>query len=293
MIKLSHTAKQKYLNCPLSYYLYYQLGYREKFTGSSLPFGNAVDAGLNHLILNPGKLEEAKVLLVNEFDKSLDQLKANKQIVSFSKTDYDNSLTDVDVDQGGAKLSLQAKGLLFLEAYQEQIIPEFKKILEVQKYFSIKNTAGDEVMGFVDLVVELKDGRVVVLDNKTAGSPYNEVFEEIDADKRKQLATYKEALGDKYPIDGLGFVTLIKAIRKKKEPRVRTQFIIGDVDDEFIDNTFQEYDEVLKGIRMGHFPSNHPNCNSFYGKCICETYSLTNGEDKSKLIQLKRKVSYE
>lgn len=287
-IKLSHTAKEKYLNCPLSYYLYYNLGYREKFTGSSLPFGIAVDEGLNFLLHNPDKLEEAKIKYATKFHNAFNDLKQNKQIVSFSKADLDETLTD-KTDDEGAQDSLYQKGLLFLEAYKEQILPEFKKIKEVQKFFSIENSVGDQIIGFVDLLVELKDGRLVLLDNKTSGSPYNETFSQIDVDKRKQLATYKEALGSKYPIDDLGFVTMIKAIRKKKEPRVRTQLILGNVDDEFTDSVFQEYEEVLSGIRMGQFPSNSPKCNSFYGKCICEKYVQSNGENKSSLIQLKRK----
>ena len=268
--------------------MYYNLRYRGKFAGAALPFGSGVDVGINYLLLNPDKLNEAQEIFVKEFLKELQKIKDNGQITSFSNSDYDESLTDLPKDKGGAQASLIEKGKLFIEAYKEQILPNFKKILSVQHNFNIENDFGDNINGGVDMIVELQDGRVAILDNKTSGSPYKENFDEIEESKLKQLAVYKAALQGQYPIDALGFNVLIKSIRKKKEPRVKTQMIIGDVSDEFIDATFDEYQEVLTGIRMGHFPSNSPNCNSFFGKCICEVYGKSNGEDQSKLVNLKR-----
>jgi len=286
-VKLSHTAKEKYLNCPLSYHMHYNLGYRENLVGSALPFGSAIDEALNFLLLNKNKVNEAKSVYEKELTKQLTSYKDAGQDIRFSKADFDDSL-GTTVEE-----SLLTKGLMILDQYNEQVISKIKKVVEVQKYFSIPNGVGDEIIGFIDMVVQWEDDRFLLLDNKTASQKYNDEFQKIDTDKLKQVATYREALKDKMPIDGQGFIVIGKNIRKKKEPRVVIQEIFGNVTEDLVDQTFQEYDDVLYNIRMGNFPSNHPNCNSYFGPCICDKYAPSGGEDTSGLIQLKKKVTYE
>ncbi len=47
-----------------------------------------------------------------------------------------------------AWLSLYRKGLMMLEAYQQNIIPKIKKVLAIQKSISLKDTEGNTTIGF-------------------------------------------------------------------------------------------------------------------------------------------------
>ena len=49
VLKLSHTAKEKYLQSPRAYYYHYFLNLREKQLGSPLFFGSLIETGLDAL----------------------------------------------------------------------------------------------------------------------------------------------------------------------------------------------------------------------------------------------------
>lgn len=288
-IKLSHTAKDKYLRCPLSYHMHYNLGFREATVGSPLVFGSAIDEGLNTLLLTKD-LNKAK----EAFETTWTKQKVNgkevdlrtSNLIKYSKADNDESLLPEKFD---TKIIpqweiMRQKGLMLLEAYNNEIIPKVKKVHEVQKYFSLPNKSGDEIIGFLDLLCEWEDGRLLIMDNKTSSKKYADDKIETEGG---QLALYKEAFGRKYPIDGVGYIVLEKGIRKK-EPRTRIQVLTGDVPEELTEKTFDEFKQVLYGIRMGHFHSNHPVCNTYFGDCICNLYYPSEGTDLTGLVQVNK-----
>lgn len=169
-------------------------------------------------------------------------------------------------------LSLKQKGLMMIDAYQKQVIPNIEEVLDVQKFFSLKNDEGDEFLGFIDYICRWKGiSGIVVKDNKTSSSAYKA----SQADESKQLHSYVGALNElgytKEPIS-IGFDVLNKVIRKKKEPRVNIQFIPGKVNTDLIDAVFQDYDTVNEAIHDGLFESKHPECskNNFGSPCLCQ-----------------------
>lgn len=173
-------------------------------------------------------------------------------------------------------ISLKRKGHLFLDAYHDQILPLIKRVIAVQEEFAVENTEGDSFSGKIDLIVELHDGRYVIFDNKTSAQAYKE----DRAYNSKQLASYYGVLTEmgffeKYniPKDKLfiGYITIVKKIRKKKEPKIVIQVIINNINEELVDEVFTEYDLVNEKIHNGEFPSNRENCKSKnFGKCFCE-----------------------
>ena len=290
-IRLSHSAKDRYLRCPLSYHMHYNLRLREEIIGSPLLFGSAIDDGLNVMVVTRS-LEDA----IKAFDKSWTTAEINgvstelktSKLIRYSKADNDESLITEDMIIPSKVIPqwviMQQKGHMMLTAYYNEVLPKIKKVLEVQKYFSLPNGNGDEIIGYLDLLCEWEDGRVLILDNKTSSKKYADDKIETEGG---QLALYKEAFSRDYPIDGVGYLVLEKGIRKR-EPRTRTQILLGDVSEELTEKTFDEFSKVLYGIRMGNFESNHPICNTYFGECICNLYHPSGGQDLTGLTHVPR-----
>lgn len=283
-IQLSHSAKNKYMNCPLSYYMHYILKYREEKTTSPLIFGSTIEEGLDALLL--GKtLEEAQRLFKdawsNPMVNGVQVDGRTTDMIKFSKSDSKEGLAATPWE------SMLIKGNMLLEAYQTEVLPGIKNIISLQEKVKIDHSNGeDSIIGYADLIVELQDGRIALMDNKTSAKAYPSDAV-VAGDKAKQLALYNEALKDKYDIDVVGFYVLEKGIRKKN-PRTRIQTLMGNVPEALVEETFDEIENVLYGIRMGQFESNHPNCNQFYGKCVCNKYAPSGGVDTSGLICTKK-----
>lgn len=112
----------------------------------------------------------------------------------------------------GHWLSLRRKGHIMLESYFNKILPQILEVKTIQKNFSIVNPDGDSLIGFVDLVAKMKDGKTYILDNKTSSSLY-----QWDSPMRsQQLILYYHALKEEYKADGVGFIVLYKQIKKNK-----------------------------------------------------------------------------
>lgn len=78
-IKLSHSAKNRYLSCGESYRLHYLEKLRPKLLSSALLFGSSIDLALNYLLLNKNDLNVVKQsikLFNNNWEQNEDQ---NKQ----------------------------------------------------------------------------------------------------------------------------------------------------------------------------------------------------------------------
>lgn len=270
-VYVSHTSKETYLTCPRKYYLHYKEKIREITQSSALSYGKAVDEGLNVLLLrkdDPDVVNKAKNAFYDEWNKILD----NDMVgIRFSKSDLDESilsdeelLESKDDNAYRSWLSLKNKGDLFIEAYYEQIIPRIKRVIDIQKQVKITNEDGDVLTGFIDLVCEWEDGRIIVFDNKTTSVTYKE----DSVRTSEQLATYYEASLNMYDkVDACGYIVISKAIRKRKLPKVKIDVIIDNIPDKLTMKTFNDYDKVLEGIKSEKFEENRTGCTTKYGKC--------------------------
>ena len=292
IMKLSPTAKEQYLRCPLAYYMKYILGFKEELGGSPLIIGSANDAGTEALL--QGKtMEEAKrihddaLLHPTVNGVVVDSMTSDK--IKWSKSDLKNSPI---VSDNPAEVWV-AKGHMILEQYAKQVMPKIKSVLGTQIRASIKNELGDEGYGFADFIYEHVDGRIILADNKTAGKRYDDakVLEMMP-----QLAFYEEALRDEYKIDQSEFIVMVKDIRKTERngPRVVIQDdLVFDIPEEIFEKTFADFEEVMHNIRMGRFESNHPDCHRFYGPCLCSIgdngYFKSGGVNLTGLVKVERR----
>lgn len=277
-LTISHTQNELYKRCPMAWHIRYNLKLNEKVVGSALPFGNAIDSALNELLLT--KDVKKSILLFDDKwrNPEINKIKVNgpfTDLIRYSKADLDESLVTnmPDLKQKSAWVSLRIKGEMMLKQYAEQILPQIKEVLAVQKIINIDNGIGDKITGVVDLIAILQDGKTYILDNKTSSSAYNDDAVEKEG---HQLSLYNEAIKDEIKIDGQGFIVIEKNLRKLKEPRVKINMILGKAPEELANEVIGSMDATLRGIKSGHFHSKHPECKSYFGPCLCQLHNADN-----------------
>lgn len=293
-VSLSYSAAQKYILSARAYYLHYILRLRPIELSSALFFGNAVDIGLNDLLTQ--KMENKKIDINQSIQKFL-LAWATAEIegkivylsqpgaIKYSKADLDESLfTDEDketIKKGtdASWLSLARKGTMMIEEYNELVLPKIQKVHFVQRNIKLENDQGDSFVGVIDFCATFDNGKTYIVDNKTTSIKYKD-----DSVKNsEQLATYVEAMKDEIEIHGAAYVTVSKKVRKFKKPRVQIELIFDEISDEFIEKTFQMYDKVLHGIKMGKFECNPAGCCSQPWPCSYQRYCASNGQDLTGL----------
>lgn len=303
--KLSHSAINMYKDCSLCFFLHYNKGIRPIRGKSALLFGGALDSALNHM-LKTRNLNEAYNVFYAEWNK------VDRDLTDFSKSDVDQDLIDIyggEENPCPAWISLQHKANLFLQAYYKDVLPKIKKVLVVQEPVSIKNSEGDEITGFLDLIAEWEDGKTYLLDNKTTSAKYTE----NSAKESPQLALYHYIMKDEYKLDGVGYIVMNKKINKNivkrcKEcfeigygsfrtcnatyskdgslsaakrcngefsvtmnPSVDVQIILSKLNEGLEEKTIEEFDKINTLISNGIFDKKH-NPNGKYGPCTYSTY---------------------
>ena len=164
------------------------------------------------------------------------------------------------------------KGLMLLDEYEKNILPQIHTVFEIQKKIEIKDDKGNNIIGYIDAIVSFIDApdRKVVLDNKTSSKKYAD----DSVVESPQLATYCEA----EELDYGAYAVVEKAIRKR-EPRTRSQLIVDKVSEKTLDNTFEMYNNVLEGIQNEEFDKNYDSGCFFFGKpCPYFKYCKSNGK---------------
>ena len=157
-------------------------------------------------------------------------------------------------------LSLVEKGLMMLQAYREQILPQIHEVYDIQKKVSLVNAAGDSISGAIDFTASFVDnpGRKYICDNKSSSKAYkaNAVLES------DQLATYCEAEGSPYA----AYVVVQKTIYKK-HPKIKTQIIKGEIKEAQLQETFDKFEQAVYTIEEKRFHKNKDACFSYGKKC--------------------------
>lgn len=110
-------------------------------------------------------------------------------------------------------MCLKRKAHIMLKAYKEKVLPKIKKVIDVQKRILVTGKTCDEIECYIDLIVELDDGKKYVLDNKTSGIEYDE----NEAATSQQLIMYYYACNKEgMNLDGVGYVVMYKNIQKNR-----------------------------------------------------------------------------
>ena len=214
-------------------------------------------------------------------------------------------------------LSLKRKGRILLESFEKQFKPKVKKVHALQKHTKIVDqSTGDEIVGVIDLVVDLEGyDKPVILDLKTSAFPY----EASQLELSPQLTLYSAMEAHNFQTDLVGYVVLCKNIPKdevsicsscgnKKNTRHKTcdlitngqrcngvwtttivpnpqvQVIVEKKSQEQIDSLLLDYGNILLAMKNNIVYKNTNLCTNFYGG-LCPFYKLCHKGDASGLIK--------
>jgi hypothetical protein len=196
-------------------------------------------------------------------------------------------------------LCLRRKGHVMINSYKKEIHHLIKRVISVQEYIEIENEVGDKVIGYVDLVAELQDGRVVIFDLKTSSIDY----EEDAVLTSPQLTLYVFCIGEKYNTRKAGYIVLKKQIKKNKikicsscsfdgtgsrhktcnneiagkrcgadwnetiRPTADVQLIVDEVPQQAEDLVMENFNFIRHGIQHNMFHRNLNSCMQAWGPC--------------------------
>lgn len=322
--KLSHSSVTMYNDCSKKYDLYYNQRIRSKKVRSALLFGKALDAGLNALLEGKNLGEAEGIFLKNWNHTEINGEKINvyqSELVSYSKSDTDEELLEwagmPETLENKAWSSLLLKGELMLQSYHKHFMPLVEKVIALQKQITLKNAEGDEIVGFVDLIVQFKDGSTYLLDNKSSSVKYSDESPR----ESQQLVLYYYIEKDNIKLNGIGFPVLNKNINKNRKkicsrcnhdgskgrhltcnneingkrcggkwnvsinPEADFTLILNTVTPEDEERVINSFDLANEGISKGEFKENYNACIGKYGKC--EYYNYCHGGSAEGLIQIE------
>lgn len=224
-------------------------------------------------------------------------------------------------------LCVKRKAELLIKAYYQDImLPHYEEVLLVQKEFNINDGGNGVLRGFIDLVVKLKDGRVVVLDNKTSSVDYdpNSVKESVQLSIYKRVIQILREEGQiSVPeVTHAGFAVVYKKLDKEitkickscgykglgshktcdnvidgkrcggewektKKFSVKTDLIVDEIPTYMLNLVLENVDLVKRAIDTGIFPRNFNNCINRYGK-KCDYFDLCRNNDDKDLVKLNK-----
>lgn len=176
-------------------------------------------------------------------------------------------------------LTLVRKGLLMVEAYRTQVMPQIFEVYSIQERVTLPNQDGDELTGLIDFTASFVDdpGTMYVCDNKSSSKPYK-----ADSVRTsEQLATYCEYK----ETDKAAYVVVEKKLYKRGD-KVRTTIIRDSIPEATFADTFEQFEKAIYNIGAGKFEKNFQSCFNF-GR-LCPYFRLCKHGKKDGLISVKK-----
>jgi len=261
----------------------YKLIYKEKMTktthnGEEIeidgnPFISYNKTDFDYTILRPTDINKLKKLCPKGEDLEIyiNHLLNKKHGKGSSREKI--SETEFALTQKACYLSLYNKGLMLIDAYIRDILPEIEEVFKIQHEVKLQDEDGNAITGFIDAIVSLKSNpnEKVILDNKTSSRSYKE----DSVSTSEQLALYAADTG----LYTGAFAVVEKTLRKK-DPRARTQLIIDKINEEFVDKVIDEFNNAIYTINKGEYIQNFESgCRPFGQPCEYFKYCHKNSMD--------------
>lgn len=279
-LRISNSKLDLYEACSLKYKFRYIDNVKGNYTASPLLFGTAIDVALNYILESMYKKEswtqdQANNIFVEEMNKwdgsdRLDFFKSDVPLELAGSVDWLNREHQELIWDFMCK-----RGIRMIDVWVKNILPEIDEVVSVQNKGTIQNAEGDEMVFVVDFIAKLKDGRVVLLDNKTAGQKYTK----DSVITSQQLSLYLEAFPE---IKYAGYCVLIKDPSKVGK-QSEFQFIVDEIPEETRADSFKRLEAALLGIKNQVFEPNLKSCKLF-GK-PCEFMNYCQYQDTTGLVK--------
>lgn len=276
--KISHTKLELYEQCGLKYRFRYIDNLKADVTSTPLLFGSALDYALNYVLESiRDKKDWSTDVAKEKFIEKMSEWSGQNKL-EFFKNEAPEELADSLKPNNPEHQELvwdniTKRGLACIDVYVKEVLPQFAEIVSVQTNVEIKNDQGDTLVGVVDFIAKMHDGRVVLFDNKSASAKYpkNRVIQS------QQLSLYLES----YPeIKYAGYVVMIK--NPEKEKGLTYQILIDEIPEETKQKSFDKVVSTLDNIKAEKFEKNEKSCWAFGRKC--DYWALCKNNDSSGLV---------
>lgn len=281
-MKISNSKLDLYTTCSMQYKFKYIDHLVPDITSSPLLFGIAIDSALNYILESIRDKKEYSVDTCKElFVKHMETWSHQNRLDFFKNEAPDDLKESIDPNdpdhQEAVWDNIVKRGLDCIDVYVKEIVPQIDEVLSVQNAISIINEEGDEFVGIVDFICKLKDGRTVLMDNKTSSAKYpkNKVI------KSQQLSLYLENFPE---IEYAGYCVLIK--NPAKEKGLTFQLMVDKIPEETKAESFRHLEETLQKIKNNEFSCNFKSCMKYGKPCAYERLCRYN--DPTGLISSKR-----
>jgi len=181
---------------------------------------------------------------------------------------YKKFIAQDDVDMGLAApqiiTKIQAALVLELGTFSVMAVEERLDLPSGQKW-------PQRFKGFIDIVLRLEDGKIVIIDFKTADSTF--FFQKYqDKFKDYQLTLYKHYYCEKYKFDPdlvETYFIILEKNHKSKKPIVPLRITSGQIK---VNNALKWLDFALSAINRKIFIKNRSSCLKFGEKHPCVFY---------------------
>jgi hypothetical protein len=277
-MNISHSKVELFNTCGFKYKLKYIDKLEADKTYTPLLFGGAVDQALNYLLIQtknnkPIDMHHAKSILIDEMYKWSGQ----NELVFFKSEMPEDEFIEGDYEGNQIRVwnYLCKIGQMMLDVYVEEIIPLFDSIVDVQITKNIKNEDGDNLVLIMDFIGKLKDGRILVVDNKTSGD-IKKAYPKTAVKNSQQLAIYTEHMDSRLA----GYIALSK---KLKDGKIEWKMVVDEVPEEQSQKAFDKIDSTLRSIKNNEFDKNPKSCFSFGRKC--EYWDMCKKDDSTGLVK--------
>jgi hypothetical protein len=220
-------------------------------------------------------------------------------------------------------LCLRVKGILMLDTFNVNILPNIEEVLGTQIEINMENEDGDKIIGYADMVVRWKGiSEPIIFDLKTATREYDDNAVLVSP----QLTLYTHALSGVYNTRRAGFLVLHKTIKKNKkktcsvcghdgtggshktcsneileegakkpkrcnapwiiemDPKASYQILINEIPERMEELVIENMEAINLCIKQGIFTRNLGSCSQRYG--LCGYYSLCHKCDFTGLVDM-------
>jgi hypothetical protein len=165
-----------------------------------------------------------------------------------------------------AWVSMARKAEYIIKAYENEVMPQIKRVTAIQKQVDLENALGDSVIGAIDFIAELDDGITYIIDNKSASS--FSYYPQGCVESSEQLALYTFSEN----IDHAAYIVYSKDVKRDKRSKdskhsAKIRVIKGKVDKQFQFGILKNFDHINYDIKQGVFKKldDSKKC-FFYGK---------------------------
>ena len=240
-MKLSPSRVQKGQTCMKQVYFHYVLGIRPQITSANLAFGKAVDQTVMDYLKS--------VTLGTSLPSIEDVFLGHWEKESSISLEYSSTQSPEKMMEIGREMVTK-----FPAAWEESglmvfIMPDGSPALQVK--LKVRITGQDTLFGYLDLIAMDQLGKVIILDVKTTGVAYDDIF----VRQSDQLTAYQilvDAHADSLGIDGtdeVGFMCL----HKKSKPEVHAPQIVPRRSEARVQEFIKTCQWFIQDYRNGRF----------------------------------------